>query len=207
MQAPDWGEHRFSGAFCLPFSFSTLSRTLADDFRPRRLCGPGEREWMQAPDWGEHRFSGAFCLPFSFSPLSRTLADDFRPAVFAGRASVSGCKLQIGRSIASAVHFACSSVFQPFAERSPRFTARLFCGPGERELKGPPPSVRPSRSLLRPFCSPLSALSAVAFLLHRRPRLSVRIRGRTCFSGNRQLTTGFCDFSHCWIFLLPCIIE
>src|SRR3974390_2821374 len=84
---------------------------------------------MQAPDWAEHRFSGAFCLLFSFSTLSRTLADDFRPAVFAGRARGSGCKLQIGRSIASAVHFACSSVFQPLAERSPMiFDPAVFAG-------------------------------------------------------------------------------
>jgi len=75
--------------------------------------------WMQAPALVEHRFSGAFCLLFSFSTLRRTLADDFRPAVFAGRASVSGCRLQIGWSTASAVHFACPLVFQPLAERSP----------------------------------------------------------------------------------------
>ena len=87
-------------------------RFLAGSFRH-------DSPWMQAPNWVEHRFSGAFCLLFSFSTLRRTLADDFRPAVFAGRASVSGGRLKIGWSIALAVHFACSSVFQPFAERSP----------------------------------------------------------------------------------------
>src|SRR3974390_1906137 len=75
--------------------------------------------WMQAPDWVEHRFRGALRLLFSSPPLPRTLAEDCRPAVFAGRASVSGGRLKIGWSIALAVHFACSSVFQPFAERSP----------------------------------------------------------------------------------------
>ena len=79
MQAPDWVEHRFSGAFCLLFSFSSLRRRLADDFRPAVFAGWASVEWMQAPDWVEHRFSGAFCLLFSFSTLRRTLADDFDP--------------------------------------------------------------------------------------------------------------------------------
>jgi hypothetical protein len=38
--------------------------------------------------------------------------------------------------IAASVVRSIADVFAPFAERSPYLSTRLFCGSGERELKG-----------------------------------------------------------------------
>jgi hypothetical protein len=50
---------------------------------------------------------------------------------------------------------------RPFAERSPPFSARRLCGPGERELKGP----GAKRQIDPPFISHLCVLRLATTLL------------------------------------------